>query len=107
MMKEVGGLKKSEKEKISSFETTEPISYSSPREHKTQPQKLKTFGVHFKSGIFLLLDYTFSKSDAGCLQSGQMKSSGSSSPSYSYPQTVQRQTVFAFSFFCGFGFILL
>ena len=35
----------------------------------------------------------FSKSAFGCLQIGQMKSSGSSSPSHSYPQIRQRQIV--------------
>ena len=36
---------------------------------------------------------TFSKSEAGCLQIGQMKSSGSSSPTYSYPQIRHLQIV--------------
>ena len=35
----------------------------------------------------------FSKSAFGCLQIGQMKSSGSSSPSHSHPQIRQRQIV--------------
>ena len=37
---------------------------------------------------------TFSKSLAGCLHTGHIKSSGISSPTYSYPQIRQRQTVF-------------
>ena len=48
----------------------------------------------------------FSKSEAGCLQIGQMKSSGISSPTYSYPQMRQRHTVCPSSVFptaCGFG----
>ena len=51
---------------------------------------------------------TFSKSEAGCLHRGQMKSSGSSSPTYSYPQILQRHTVLpsaVFSFFSGLGLI--
>lgn len=51
---------------------------------------------------------TFSKSDAGCLQMGQMKFFGSSSPSYSYPQTRQRQIVFPLAAFAeGWGFGLI
>ena len=50
---------------------------------------------------------TFSKSEAGCLHIGHMKSSGSSSPSYSKPHITQRQIVFpSTTFFSGFGLIL-
>jgi len=52
---------------------------------------------------------TFSKSEAGCLHSGQIKSSGSSAPTYSYPQIRQRHTVLPLSVLpaaCGFGLIL-
>ena len=53
---------------------------------------------------------TFSKSLAGCLHHGQIKSSGICSPSYSYPHTVQRHTVLSVTcsddnFGCGFGLI--
>ena len=51
---------------------------------------------------------TFSKSEAGCLQIGQMKSSASSSPTYSYPQILQRHTVSPEGVFptaSGFGLI--
>ena len=37
----------------------------------------------FKVPELFFIYCTFSKSEAGCLQSGQMKSSGSSSPMYS------------------------
>ena len=51
----------------------------------------------------------FSKSAFGCLQIGQMKSSGSSSPSHSYPQIRQRQIVLPVGVLltgCGFGLML-
>lgn len=43
--------------------------------------------------------YRGSKSDAGCLHHGQIKSSGSTSPSYMYPQITQIKPFFSFS--CG------
>ena len=45
--------------------------------------------IYFTSVFFT----TFSKSDAGCLHKGHIKSSGSSSPTYSYPQILQRHIV--------------
>ena len=48
----------------------------------------------------------FSKSDAGCLQIGQMKPSGNSSPMYSYPQIVHRHTVCPAALVCGLGLTL-
>ena len=62
----------------------------------------------FSVALFCCYD-TFSKSLAPCLQIGQMKSAGSSSPSYSYPQITQRQMVLPVSVFatgCGFGLML-
>ena len=45
--------------------------------------------------LFKALSYSFlTKSSLGCLHSGHTKSAGSSSPSYIYPHTVQRQPVF-------------
>lgn len=52
----------------------------------------------------------FSKSEAGCLQMGQIKSAGSASPLYSYPQMRQRQMVSPLAVSglgCGFGLIWL
>lgn len=60
-------------------------------------------------GRYYSYTITFSKSEAGCLQTGQIKSAGSSSPSYSYPQIRQRQIVFPvlLAGAAGFGLILL
>ena len=56
-------------------------------------QKHKIFylfaAIPFTSVFFT----TFSKSDAGCLHKGHIKSSDNSSPTYSYPQILQRHIV--------------
>ncbi len=63
------------------------------------------------AGEFLCRFYIGSKSDAGCLHQGQIKSSGNSSPSWTYPQILQTHFFVFVSasscFACGLGLILL
>ena len=70
-------------------DTKENLAAAAEGENYEWTDMYEGFAISFTSAFFI----TFSKSDAGCLHKGHTKSSGYSSPTYSYPQILQRHIV--------------